>query len=100
MGRARAAPPAVRRQLAIDVLEGRLRRRAPPGGNPLAGNPAYEAVKKRAYVHVPRIVSITPPAEVDQFDDSDFSPEAMKTREEKGYAAAKKVLGEGGRKAG
>ena len=71
-----------------------------PGGNPLARNPAYEAVKKRAYVHVPRIVSITPPAEVDQFDDSDFSPEAMKTREEKGYAETKKVLGEGGRKAG
>jgi Patatin phospholipase len=71
-----------------------------PGGNLLAGNPAYEAVKKRAYVHVPRIVSITPPAEVDQFDDGDFSPEAMKTREEKGYAETKKVLGEGGGKAG
>jgi NTE family protein len=63
-----------------------------PGGNPLVGNPAYEAVKTRGYVHVPRIVSIPPPTEVDQFDDTDFSPEAMKSREEKGYTETKRVL--------
>jgi NTE family protein len=67
-----------------------------PGGNPLGGDPAYEAVKKRAYVQVPRIVSITPPAQVDQFDDSDFSPEAMRTRAQKGYAETKKELGRQG----
>jgi len=65
-----------------------------PGGNPLLGDPAYEAVRRREYVHVPRIVSITPPAEVDHFDESDFSPKAMKTREEKGYVETKKVLAE------
>jgi hypothetical protein len=70
-----------------------------PGGNPLLGNPAYEAVKRRAYVHVPRIVSITPPAEVDQFDEADFSREAMKTRENKGYAETKRVLSEMGHRA-
>jgi hypothetical protein len=70
-----------------------------PGGNPLFGNPAYEAVKRRGYVDVPRIVSIPPPADVDQFDDSDFSPEAMRAREEKGYAETKKVLREENRRA-
>jgi hypothetical protein len=69
------------------------------GGDPLLGDPAYEAVRKREYVHVPRIVSITPPAEVDHFDESDFSPKAMKTREEKGYVETKKVLGEKARRA-
>jgi NTE family protein len=65
-----------------------------PGGNPLVGNPAYEAVKRRGYIHIPRIVSLPPPAEVDQFDDSDFSPEAMTKREEKGYLETKRVLSE------
>jgi NTE family protein len=65
-----------------------------PGGNPLLGNPAYEAIKKRGYIRVPRIVSITPPTEVDQFDDSDFSLEAVKAREEKGYAETKELLHE------
>ena len=65
-----------------------------PGGNPLLGNPAYEAIKKRGYVRVPRIVSITPPTEVDQFDDSDFSLEAVKAREQKGYVETRKLLHE------
>ena len=63
-----------------------------PGGNPLAGNAAYEAVETRGYVQVTRIVSIPPPTEVDQLDDSDFSPEAMKSREEKGHTETKRVL--------
>jgi predicted acylesterase/phospholipase RssA len=48
-----------------------------PGGNPLKEDPAYEAVKKRDYVHVPRIVSITSPDPVSEFGDADFSPSAI-----------------------
>jgi predicted acylesterase/phospholipase RssA len=64
-----------------------------PGGNPLKDNPAYEAVKKRAYIHVPRIVSITLPEPVGEFDDSDFSPYAIQKRAEEGYAQTMKALG-------
>jgi NTE family protein len=63
-----------------------------PGGNPLKDNPAYEAVKKRGYIHVPRIVSITPPEPVDEFGDSDFSPYAIQKRAEEGYAQTMRAL--------
>jgi predicted acylesterase/phospholipase RssA len=63
-----------------------------PGGNPLKDDPAYEAVKKRAYIHVPRIVSITLPEPVDEFGDSDFSPYAIQKRAEEGYAQTMKAL--------
>jgi hypothetical protein len=63
-----------------------------PVAKPLAGNSAYKAVRTRGYVHVPRIVSIPPPTGVDQFDDSDFSVEIMKSREQKGYTETKRVL--------
>ena len=63
-----------------------------PGGNPLKDDPAYEAVKKRGYIHVPRIVSITPPDPVDEFGDSDFSPDAIRKRAEQGYAQTMKAL--------
>jgi hypothetical protein len=35
-----------------------------PEGNPLKDDPAYQAVAKRRYVRVPRIISITRPEEV------------------------------------
>jgi NTE family protein len=63
-----------------------------PGGNPLEGNPAYEAVKNRGYVLVPRIVSITRPDQVGELDGSDFSPEMIKKRADEGYAQTKQAL--------
>jgi predicted acylesterase/phospholipase RssA len=66
-----------------------------PGGNPLEDDPAYEAVKKRGYIQVPRIVSVTPPEPVDEikeFGDSDFSPDAIKMRAKQGYAQTMKAL--------
>jgi predicted acylesterase/phospholipase RssA len=63
-----------------------------PGGNPLKDDPAYEAVKKRDYVHVPRIVSITSPEPVSEFGDGDFSPDAIQRRADEGYAQTMKAL--------
>ena len=63
-----------------------------PGGNPLKDDPAYAAVKKRAYIHVPRIVSIMPPDPTDEFGDADFSPEAIKKKADDGYAQTMKAL--------
>jgi len=66
-----------------------------PGGNPLKDDPTYEAVKKRDYIHVPRIVSITPPepvSEITEYGDSDFSPDAIQMRAEQGYAQTMKAL--------
>jgi hypothetical protein len=63
-----------------------------PGSNPLKGNPAYEAVKKREYVRVPRVVSITSPERVTEFGDADFSPDAIQRRAEEGYAQTTKAL--------
>lgn len=65
-----------------------------PGGNPLAHDPAYEAVKKQNYIHVAKIVSITTTETVHQFDDADFSPEAIKKRADEGYAQTIKALEE------
>src|SRR6516162_7469827 len=66
-----------------------------PGGNPLKDDPTYEVVKKRDYIHVPRIVSITPPepvSEIREYGDSDFSPDAIQMRAEQGYAQTMKAL--------
>jgi predicted acylesterase/phospholipase RssA len=66
-----------------------------PGGNPLKDDPAYEAVKKRGYIHVPRIVYVTPPepaSEIREFGDSDFSPPAIQKRAEEGYAQTMRAL--------
>jgi hypothetical protein len=63
-----------------------------PGGNPLAGDPAYTAVKEQGLIEVPDIISVPPPENVQQFDDTDFSPEAVQAREDEGYAATKKAL--------
>jgi hypothetical protein len=45
-----------------------------PEGNPLKDDSAYQAVAKRHYVRVPRIVAITRPEEVSGFGASDFRP--------------------------
>jgi predicted acylesterase/phospholipase RssA len=63
-----------------------------PGGNPLADDPAYLAVKRQAYVHVPDIVSITLPDTVGGFEGSDFSPDAITARAAEGYAQTKAAL--------
>jgi len=63
-----------------------------PAGNPLKGHPAYEAVAKREYMSVPRIVSITRPEQVGGFDASDFSPATIQARADEGYAQTKKAL--------
>lgn len=55
-----------------------------PEGNPLKDNSAYQAVAKRRYVRVPRIVSITRPEEVSGFGASDFSPETIERRANEG----------------
>jgi NTE family protein len=62
------------------------------GDNPLKDDPAYAAVKKRAYIHVPRIVSITTSQPTDEYGDADFSPEAIKKRAEEGCAQTMKAL--------
>jgi NTE family protein len=56
-----------------------------PEGNPLKDNPAYQAVAKRHYIRVPRIISITRPDEVLGLGASDFSPETIEQRANEGY---------------
>ncbi len=56
-----------------------------PEGNPLKDNSAYQAVTKRRYVRVLRIISITRPEEVSGFGASDFSPETIEQRANEGY---------------
>jgi len=65
-----------------------------PETDPLKANPAYQAVKKRGYVRVPRIVPITRPDQVGGFDASDFSPETIQQRAAEGYAQTKQALRE------
>jgi hypothetical protein len=57
-----------------------------PEGNPLKDKPAYQAVEKRHYVRVPRIISITWPDQVLGFGGSDFSPETIQQRADEGAA--------------
>jgi NTE family protein len=63
-----------------------------PEGNPLKDNLAYQAVAKRRYVRVPRIVAITRPDQVLGFGGSDFSPEAIEQRANEGYKQTDKAL--------
>ena len=63
-----------------------------PGDDPLKRNPAYKAVKAQNYIRVPRIVPITTTETVHQFDDADFSPEAIEKRAAEGYAQTVKAL--------
>ena len=59
--------------------------------HPVLNDPAYLKLKG-AYVTVPNIVSITPRDLVEEFDDADFSPQAIEARKLKGYEETKKVL--------
>lgn len=68
---------------AIDTL---------PEDNPIKGNDAYKELKKQGYMRVPRIVSVTTSDTMHQFDDADFSPEAINTRAAEGYAQTRKAL--------
>jgi hypothetical protein len=56
-----------------------------PQGNPLKNHPAYQAVAKRHYVRVPKIISITRPQQVECFGGSDFSPATIEERASEGY---------------
>jgi predicted acylesterase/phospholipase RssA len=63
-----------------------------PEGNPLKENSAYQAVAKRRYVRVPRIISITRPEEVLGFGASDFSPKTIEQRANEGYKQTELAL--------
>jgi NTE family protein len=63
-----------------------------PANHPLRQHQAYEAVKMRGYIRVPRIISISPSEPAPEFGDADFSPETLKRRETQGHAEALKVL--------
>ena len=63
-----------------------------PGGNPIKDDRAYQAVKKRGYIHIQRIVSITTTEITQEFSDIDFSPESIKKRSDQGYAQTVKAL--------
>jgi NTE family protein len=60
--------------------------------NPLKENDAYKELKEQGYLRVPRIVSITASQAMHQFDDADFSPEAIDKRAKQGFALTKKAL--------
>jgi len=68
-----------------------------PPDHPIREHAAYEAVKKRGYIRIPRMVSITPPGPSREFGDVDFSPEAIAKKEEQGHAEAMKALSAGPR---
>jgi predicted acylesterase/phospholipase RssA len=63
-----------------------------PEGNPLKNDPSYQAVAKRKYIRVPKIVSITRPEQVGGFDGCDFSAEGIQSRAREGCNQTKKVL--------
>jgi predicted acylesterase/phospholipase RssA len=63
-----------------------------PEGNPLKDNTAYQALAKRHYVRVPRIISITRPQQVSGFGGSDFSPETIEQRANEGYKQTEMAL--------
>jgi len=63
-----------------------------PKSHPIRKHAAFRALKKRRYVRVPRIVSITRPEQVGGFDGSDFSPETIRKRADEGYAATERAL--------
>ena len=63
-----------------------------PKNHAIRDHPAFKAVKKRHYVRVPRIVSITRPQQVGGFDGSDFSPESIEKRAGEGYAQTEQAL--------
>lgn len=63
-----------------------------PEDHPAKQHEAYQAVKKRGYIHIPRIITITPPEPSPEFGDADFTPEAIKKRKQRGHALALQAL--------
>jgi NTE family protein len=63
-----------------------------PHGNPLEDNDAYKAVKAQGYLRVPSIFQIGPPEVPDEFDDADFSREAINARAKAGKNQTLKAL--------
>jgi NTE family protein len=63
-----------------------------PGGNPLQDNDAYKAVEAQGYLRVPTIFQIGPPEVPDEFDDADFSREAINARARAGENQTLKAL--------
>jgi NTE family protein len=63
-----------------------------PDGNPLEDNDAYKAVKAQRYLRVPSIFQIGPPEVPDEFDDADFSREAINARAKAGENQTLKAL--------
>jgi NTE family protein len=63
-----------------------------PQGNPLEDNEAYKAVKAQGYLGVPRIVSIGPPEVPMEYDDADFSREAIESRARAGESQTLKAM--------
>jgi hypothetical protein len=63
-----------------------------PEDDPVKGHEAYKLVKKRSYITIPRIVSISLPEPAPEFGDADFSPDALRKREQQGYEQAIRQL--------
>jgi NTE family protein len=63
-----------------------------PEDDPVKGHEAYKLVKKRGYITIPRIVSISLPEPAPEFGDADFSPDALRKREQQGYEQAIRQL--------
>lgn len=63
-----------------------------PEDHPAKQHEAYQAVKKRGYIRIPRIVTITPPEPSPEFGDADFTPEAIRKRKQQGRALALQAL--------
>jgi NTE family protein len=63
-----------------------------PEDHPVKQHEAYNALKKRNYLRIPRIVAITLGEAPPEFGDADFSPEAITQREKQGHAATLKAL--------
>ena len=63
-----------------------------PDDHPVKNGEAYKVVKKRGYIPIPRIVSITLPEPAPEFGDADFSPDSLRKRERQGYEQAIKVF--------
>lgn len=68
-----------------------------PGGNPLAQDPAYLAVKAKHYIHIPKVIAISAPELTDQFADADFSPDGIEQRAKHGEAMTEQALAQAAR---
>jgi len=67
-----------------------------PADHPIRQDPAFQRVRDRHYVGVPRIVAITRPGRAGGFDGSDFSAATIGRRAEEGYAQTAQALAAAG----